>query len=216
MFLPRKSRSQRNKVYEHGHQRIHMKAIRLVWCCLFGMLLCPSGNCQEEEIDKSFPKNEEIRLLVTQTDRAVTQYEKTIDLEATLLGGDKAVANDRRIILGLKTFVTALTKTPQKFNGPETFQLILMLDDASRNASLCYGESIQQGLNAVMSHTATSAEQYLILAQSCSGVSNSFYSVSENATALYQRYVNWLSDTADQAVKTMNDCVETLKKTPSK
>jgi hypothetical protein len=179
-------------------------------CCFYATLFSPPARCQDE-IDKSFPTKEEIQLLVTQTDRAVSQYELTINLEEKLLERGKTVENDRKVIHALRTFVDVLTKKPEGFNRVEVFQFVLLLDDASRNSSLCYGEAIQKGLQAVASHAGI-ADDYLMLAQSCTASSGAFYTVSENAAALYQRFLNGLSDNEEQAFKTMNQCMDALKK----
>jgi hypothetical protein len=188
-----------------------MRVQMLFACCfLYAMLISPPADCQDQ-VDKSFPTKDEIQLVVTQTDRATSQYELALTLEAKLLADGKSLETDKRLIHGLKTFVDVLTKKPEGFNRVEAFQFVLLLDDASRNATLCYGEAISKGLEAVASHTGT-ADEYLVLAQSCNALSGSFYSISENAAALYQRYLNGLEDNEEQAFSTMNKCMDALKK----
>src|SRR5450631_4433393 len=102
--------------------------------------IAPFGRAQ----DTTFPTDDEVRLLVTQTERALSQYKPLLDEEAVQLGkaGEDAVAKDRDVVHGLELAIKALKINPQGFNGPGGFTFFEWLDDASRNALLCSSTSM--------------------------------------------------------------------------
>ena len=115
------------------------------------------------------------------------------------------------MIHGLTVMSKAIKEQPQKFNTAAGFEFVLLLDDASRNAALCNADAIQKGIKVTMEGNTAAAQNYLQLAQACTGASNLLYMVAENAGALYQRYVSGEESLAIEAVGTMNRCVEQLK-----
>lgn len=173
------------------------------------------GNAQNE---KPFPTNDEINLLLTQTDRAIQQYKPLIDQEELQMGQSytAAVANDRRVVDALENFLKALKNKPQGFNSPAGFLLFETLDDADRNALLCASGA---ALHVPQTGTVDTALSLVHLAQSCQDASTLIYTVSENVGSLYEKYLEAQAQLAGQAVETMQRCVETLKKngtTPKK
>jgi hypothetical protein len=68
----------------------------------------------------AFPSDAEIRLLVTQAERAVQQYKPLLDEEAVQLGknGAEAVAKDREVVHALEVALMALKKQPQGESSP--------------------------------------------------------------------------------------------------
>lgn len=95
----------------------------------------PATSAQD---NATFPNDDEIQLLLTQTDRAMQQYKPLIDEEERQLGkaGTNSVAKDRQVVKAVEAAVQLLTKQPQGFNGPVGFSLFEWLDDATRNALL--------------------------------------------------------------------------------
>jgi hypothetical protein len=189
------------------HRYLTAPAVCLI---LSGVLVCPVANSQT---NKTFPTDEEITLVVTQTERALSDYEASVKLEAKLAGQASDIENDKRVINGLTEMIKALHEHRQRFNGAVGFEFVLLLDDASRNAALCNADAIQKGRKVTMAGDTPAGQNYLQLAQACTGASNLLYNVSENAGALYQRYVNGEESLAIDAVNTMNKCVEKLKQT---
>jgi hypothetical protein len=175
---------------------------------LASILTCPLADSQE---DKTFPTDDEIRLVITQTERALPDYTATVTLEEKLAGQPTDVENDKRVLDGLAVMSKGISAQPQKFNSPIGFEFVLLLDDASRNASLCNADAIQKGIKVTMAGDTRAAQDYLQLAQACTSVSNLIYTISENAGALYQRYVNGEESLAMDAFNTMNKCIATLK-----
>jgi hypothetical protein len=172
------------------------------------ILLCPRGQCQES---KPSPSDDEIKLVMTQTDRALAEYAATVERERKLYGDRADVKNDQDVIDGLTTFSKGMSAQPQRFNSPFGFEVVLLLDDASRNAALCNAGAISEGVKATIAKQTEAAEDYLRLAQECTSVSSLLYTVSENAAALYRRYVNSEQEVAQKAFDEMNKCIGILK-----
>jgi hypothetical protein len=165
------------------------------------------------QTNKSFPTDDEINLVVTQTERAVQQLKPLIDQEEIRIGksaGD--VAKDRQVVEALELAVNTLKSQPQVFNSPLGFSFFQWLDDASRNALLCGSSALKEATVQIIGGNKNKADSLLHLAQSCSDVSTLIYTVSENAGALYQRYVAGTAQLADQATDAAQKCVEVLKK----
>jgi hypothetical protein len=169
------------------------------------------ANAQNE---KTFPTDAEIKLVLTQTERAIQQYKPLIDMEAAHLGEDGAdtIAHDRQVVSGLETAIKAFKGKPQGFNGPLGFAFFEWLDDASRNAALCAGGSSNQAMSEMIAANKDRAESLLRLAQSCAGMSALIYTVNENAGSLYQRYVAAEQELAEQAAEVAQKCTDILKK----
>jgi hypothetical protein len=177
-----------------------------------------AANAQNE---KTFPTDDEINLLLTQTERALQQYKPLIDREEAQMGksaSDAGPAQDRNVVKSLEMAVKAFKAKPQGFNGPLGFAFFEWLDDADRNAVLCGSEASAQAALQMMAGNKNKAESLLHLAQSCSDVSTLIYTVSENAGSLYQRYVEAEQQLAVRAAETAEKCTEILKKNgvPSK
>jgi len=177
------------------------------------LLLCSRAQSQES---RTSPSEDEIKLVMTQTDRALAEYSAAVERERKLYGDRVDVRNDQDVIDGLATFSKGMGAEPQRFNSPFGFEIVLLLDDASRNAALCNAGAISEGVKATMAKQTEAAEDYLQLAQECTSVSSLLYTVSENAAALYRRYVNREQEAATKAFDAMNKCIAVLKQQKSK
>ncbi len=186
-----------------------MRAISLLIMLIW--LTAPATLAQTE---KTFPSDEEINLLLTQTERAIQQYKPLIDQEATEMGksGTEAAAKDRQVLDGLELGLKAFRAKPQAFNGPLGFTFFGWLDDADRNALLCGSGALSQATLQLMSGDTHKADSLVQLARSCSDVSTLIYTVSENADSLYQRYVEAEAQLATQGVEAAEKCTDILKK----
>jgi len=162
---------------------------------------------------KTFPTDDEINLLLTQTERAIQQYKPLIDQEEIQMGksGTDTVAKDRQVLSGLEIAVKAFKASPQGFNGPLGFAFFEWLDDASRNSSLCAIYASSEGALQVIAGDRSKANSLLNLAQSCNDVSTLIYTVSENAGSLYQRYVEAEQQLAAHGAEVAGKCADILK-----
>lgn len=185
------------------------------YLCVLLMFLVHSvnANTQSHDKDVNFPTDDEIRLLVTQADRAVAQYKPLLDQEQQMLGkeGADAVAKDREVVSGLELAIKGFGKNPQAFNGPLGFAFFEWLDDASRNAALCSTNAVNKAFQNVLEGDKEDATAELHLSQSCSDVSTLLYTVSENAGALYARYVKSEEKLAEEGALVAQKCTDILK-----
>ena len=183
----------------------------LVLAVLLLAAFVPTSHAQGKT---TFPTDEEIRLLLTQTERAMQQYKPLIDQEELQLGkgGAEAVAKDRQVIQAVETGLRTLTKQPQGFNSPAGFAFFEWLDDATRNALLCSQTAMSQATMLMMDGHAHDALAFMHLSQSCMDASNLIYTVSENAGSLYDRYVKAEQDLAARSVNVLEKCNDALKK----
>ena len=170
-------------------------------------------NGQNKEKDVNFPTDEEIRLVLTQADRAIQQYKPALDTEEKMFGkkGEDAVAKDREVVRGIETAIKAFGKNPQAFNGPLGFSFFEWLDDANRNALLCASSALTEATVNMAAGDQVKAAMEFSLSQGCMAVSTLFYTVSENAGALYTRYVEGEDKLAEYSVQVAQRCAEALK-----
>jgi hypothetical protein len=189
-------------------------------CCALVGLMVGFAVVTNAQVDKKFPTDDEINLLLTQTDRAVQQYNVVIDQEEIQMGKSyaKAVARDRQVVNGLETAVKAFKAHPQAFNGPLGFAFFEWLDDADRNALLLGSGALAQAttnMRAGDTDAEIKANNLIHLFQMCTDASSLLYTVSENVGSLYQRYVEAENQTAVKGLETVQKCMEALKKTAS-
>jgi hypothetical protein len=161
----------------------------------------------------NFPTDEEIRLVLTQADRAVGQYKPLLDQEGQMLGkeGADAVAKDREVVAGLELAIKGFGKNPQAFNGPLGFGFFEWLDDASRNAVVCSSTAMNKAFNSVLDGDKDKATSALHLSRSCNDAAALLYTVSENAGALYTRFVESEQKLAEDGARVARQCAEILK-----
>lgn len=169
------------------------------------------------QTNKTFPTDDEINLVLNQTERAMQQYKPLIDQEEIQMGTGykEAAANDRRVVGALEMAVRAFKGKPQGFNGPLGFTFFEWLDDAGRNALLCSGGAMAQ---SALAKSADKADALVRLSQNCSDAATLIYTVSENAGSLYERYAQAEEQLAARAVEAAQKCTDILKKsvTPKK
>jgi hypothetical protein len=177
------------------------------------VLLVVAWPCSAKD-ETTFPTDDEINLLLTQADRAMQQYKPLIDQEERQMGkaSAEAVAKDCEVVRSVDLAVTAFKKHPQGFNSPLGFAFFEWLDDASRNAVLCSQGALSQSMTSARARDTEKAEQLIHLSQSCLDVSTLIYTVSENAGALYGRYVKAEERLAEEGADVAQNCTDALKK----
>jgi hypothetical protein len=126
--------------------------------------------------------------------------------------GAEAVAKDRQVVEALETALDVLKKNPQGFNSAAGFMVVECLDDASRNALLCSQTAMSDAALLAVSHDMDAANPLVRLSQACMDVSTLIYTVSENASSLYERYTKSEQDLAEKAYDTLTKCNAALKK----
>jgi hypothetical protein len=190
-----------------------MPLLRYLCVLLMFAALSLNAHGQGKDRDVNFATDDEIRLVLTQADRAIQQYKPALDMEEKMYGkkGEDAVAKDREVVRGIETAIKAFGKNPQAFNGPLGFSFFEWLDDADRNALLCASSALTEASVNMLAGDQVKAEMEISLSQSCMAVSTLFYTVSENAGALYTRYVEGEQKVAQEGARVAQKCAEILK-----
>jgi len=87
---------------------------------------------------KASPTDDEIQLVLTQTEPALQPYKPLTGREEVQMGRSytDAADNDRQVARSLEMAVKAFEGKPQGFHGPLGLALFEWLDDAGRNALL--------------------------------------------------------------------------------
>lgn len=189
-----------------------MPSFRCLLVLLAISVCCPNSIGQSKN-DVNFASDDEIRLVLTQAERAIDQYKPLLDQEQQVLGkeGDEAVAKDREVVQGIELAIKGFGKNPQAFNGPLGFSFFEWLDDASRNAVLCSTNASTKAFQSILGGNKDKALSELHLSQSCSDASTLLYTVSENAGALYTKYVESEQKLAAEGARVAQRCAEILK-----
>ena len=171
------------------------------------------GQDSARQNEKTFPTNEEIGHIVAETDRAMVQYELSIQQEQLVLGsrGAEGISTDQQVLSVWKMASKALRSKPQAFNGEAGFDFIVNLDDAARNSALCASTAVALVPGSMDSKDAKTAEALMGLAQSCSAVSTLVYQVSEDSSDLYRKYLAAESRLATREMSTLEGCMASLK-----
>ena len=78
------------------------------------VLMCMAAPAMLAQTQKTFPTDDEINLLLTQTERAIQQYKPLIDQEQVQMGKDgaEAAAKDRQTLDVLETALKAFRSKP--------------------------------------------------------------------------------------------------------
>jgi hypothetical protein len=163
--------------------------------------------------DRDFPTDDEIRLVLTQAERAVNEYKPQLDRWEKMLGkeGAEAVSKDREVLRGIDAGITGFRKNPQAFNSPLGFAFFEWLDDACRNALLSSLSASNTAAVELIDGDTQKARSNMELAKDFSNVSTVFYTVGENAGALYSRFVEGEEQLAKVAVRAATECGDILK-----
>lgn len=171
---------------------------------------CP---CFAQNGDKPFPSNDEIKLLLTQADRAMEQYKAAGNLEEAQFekssGEADAVAKDREVAANYEIMSKGMKTKPQLFNSRFGFEIVTLLDDAVHNSLLC---STQAAMDIPRASNVSETQSFLHLAQACSDTSTLLYTVSENAAALYEKYLAAAEELQNESAEVATKCTDILKK----
>jgi hypothetical protein len=180
--------------------------------CLTLMVLSATvvstANLQEKET--AFPNDDEIDTLLTQANRAMTQYKTAVDQETKARFDSDSLATDRQLIEVWPKMSGMLKQNPQGFNGEVGFLVVTSLDDASRNAAVCAGEAMRQSSMKLVKHETDGVEELLTLYDNCNSASTLLYTVSETAASMYRRYLHADAELTSQTVAEMKKCTDVL------
>jgi hypothetical protein len=185
-----------------------------MWHCIVAALLLgvAVANAQEKQ-EHTFPTDDKIQLLLTQSERAFDAYAQAVEEEAEVAGDiAQAVSNDQKLLEQAHELLARLKKVPDGFNGPAGFLLVGDLDDASRNMAVCMGQAgMQAGLKG-MTGKLSEGQQYLHLAQTCRDASMLIYTISESAFNMYSESLLAEAALRKDAMSNLEQCADALRK----
>ena len=177
----------------------------------------PSGDAEDQRSREQFPTEEQIKLLLTQAERAFDQYESSIKLENQLSGGDlpsdlqSMISKDREVLKMGRAVIGDIQKNPKSFNSPLGFLLIGQLDDASRNMAICDGQAGMEAADAIQKANTTEGFSKLHIAQACLSSSVLLQTVSETAFNMYSQYLLANYQLYQRTFETMQKTSEALR-----
>jgi len=176
--------------------------------------LCLTTAAFAQDKRTSPPRRDQINLVLTQAERAISQYEASIIVEEATLKklGEAGIAKDRELLKALNKILALLKQDSQRFNGGLGFLLVLNLDDAVRNSLLCSVTAMSEvGVN-VADKQVGEASNYLHAGQTCSDVSTLLYTVSESASDLFSSYLESSQQESLEIAQQLKNCSATLKR----
>jgi hypothetical protein len=171
------------------------------------------GVCQNKEKEEvEFPSSAEIKLVLDQADRAFGTYESHLGLQEGVLP-KKQIDQDKEVVAGWRQVSKLLSANRDLFNSHVGFLVIVDLDDASRNSGISSGQASLIAVRTLEENgdllTAKSAISVAQVAQDDSAL---LYTVSENATQLYQRYLIADMYLKRQMSSSIDECAVAIKK----
>jgi hypothetical protein len=187
------------------------KATSIVFTVLlFTLLTRVAGYTQ----DAPFPSDDDINVVVSQTNAAMVQYRMAVDQEERLMGKAAADANarDRKTLENWDFVSKPLASKPQMFNGAVGFDFVLMLDEASRDEALCSVSSLSTASALALAQDVSKATPFINLSKTCMDASTILFTVRQGVAALYQKYVAAEEQLANKGLEVAGNCMEALKK----
>lgn len=154
------------------------------------------------------PTKEEVELLLTQAERGMDQYATLVQQADKLLAGtpDAELGADKQLVGYWKQLDKIFRDNPDKFDSRAGFDLLVMIDDASRNAALIGTSAAKQTSQEIIAGRIQHADLFVTLMQNASSTSTLLYTVSENCNALYLRYLGFVEAFVGQALDVMDKC----------
>ena len=185
-----------------------MKPLRVL-----GLLLVATASlAQTQQKSYELPTQDRLQLLLTQSDRAITQYEQAIKLESQ--GGaqlEQSAKADEDSLRKTREILEPLKKSPDAFNSPVGFLIVTGLDDASRNMALCMGQAGMQSALLEQAGKYADAQRLLQIGQTCLDASTLLYTVSESAVDVYGRYLLAEHAMTQDLSKSLGQCSDIIE-----
>jgi hypothetical protein len=181
-----------------------------VWLLFLFFSLLPAA--AKEDKPPNFPDDDQIRLLLSQADRAFQNYESAVNMERLQLGDAAGAEKDQEVSSAFRELLPKLKQNLQMFNSPFGFLLIIDLDDASRNMAVCMSQGGMSASNFLLAGNTSAGRERLLLAQTCMDATTLLYTVSETATKMYEDYLLANAVLQDTMLKTVTKCSDVLQK----
>lgn len=163
-------------------------SIVAIVCLLF--LTC--GSPTQVRPESEAPSNEAVKLLLGQIDQAMVRYEQLIKHQTVIFGSSANVGVDRQLLELWRTLKAEISKNPQRFNSSRGFDVVVTVDDASRNAVLIAKLAATEMLEQIRTGKgAASTEVLSRLMEEADACGSSLLKASESASELYTSYLRW-------------------------
>ena len=184
------------------------------WVSLVAVLMAIGAVAAHAQAERTFPTDEEVGLLLTQTDRALDRYKPLLDEQEAQIGKsvEEDVANDRKLVTSVQGSIKVLSAKRQSFNGPMGFAFFESLVDMDRNALRCGFAASSQSSGYVIAGDHDKADALLHLSQKCMDLSMLIYTISENASSLYKRFIQAEDQWAAHSTQEARQCEDALEK----
>jgi len=177
----------------------------------FCLILFPAfARASQEDKPADLPSDTEIKLVMAQARQAFEQYKSVVPHAEQLLGKEP-FEPDRLLLEHWEKTAKTIGPNPQGFNSEAGLDVLVDLDDAARNTALCSDQASTAVLNDISNLHSQKSQLLLELHQSCLGASKQLFSASENANALYTRYVTWQRQSSGKAAEALAQCNEALQ-----
>jgi len=188
---------------------LRLSSVLLLAVIIFGA--CPHALAQ---VEKTFPTNDEINLVLNQSERALERYKNLLEDQQTQIGQSVTdqVAEGRRISGALAEAIKAIKPRPFAFNGPAGFTLLQTLSAADRNSLRCEVAAASQSAGYMIAGKPDTSDTLLHLSQSCMDLSTLIFTISEQAGSLFKRYVTTEDQQAAQTREEARRCADEMEK----
>jgi len=166
------------------------------------------------QVEKTFPTNDEINLVLTQMDRALERYRPLLDDQETQIGQSviSQVAEGRRLSSSLAEAIKTIKPRPFAFNGPAGFTLLQSLTAIDRNVLQCEVAASSQSAGYMLAGKPDTSDTLMHLSQSCTDLSTLIFTISEQASSLFKRYVTTEDQQSAQIREEARRCENDLEK----
>src|SRR6266849_1892385 len=114
---------------------------------LLGCVIAFAPAAEPQTDGKSLPVDDEIKLVVLHTEFAIRRYKPLLDEQASRLGGEEMVFDDRKTISEAGAMLTTIKGAPRRFNGPDGFALIEMIRALGNSGESCSATAATTALN---------------------------------------------------------------------
>jgi len=186
----------------------------LRFSCALVLLVFGLAIAVDAQTEKTFPSDEEIGLLLAQSERTIQQYKPLLDEQESENGKSVAdeIAKDRQSANMLELMVKAIKTQHSRFNGIQGFTFLDSLHDMERNLLRCVNTASSASTGYMIAGNRDKADSLLHLSQSCMDLSLLVYTINESAVTLYQRFIEAQDQWAAHSTQAARQCENALEK----
>jgi hypothetical protein len=193
-------------------ERIYMPYPR--FACVLVVLILGFTIVADAQVEKAFPTDEEIDLLLAQADRTMQRYKPLLDEQEAEIGKSVAaeIAKDRQLAGTLELVLKSLKTQHSRFNGLQGFTFLESLHDIERNLLRCVNTASSGSTGYMIAGNRDKAAALLALSEHCQDLSLLVYTISESAVSLYQHFIEAEDQWAAHSSQEARQCETALEK----